>query len=82
MGPMYLNKPTHSGGSDDQRHNCRITGIKYIVRQNRSIYGLVDRDGHTYQGENNDGEVLFDETARTRCMKIVNRKCPACGDWV
>lgn len=49
---------------------------------NKSIYGLVDRDGREYGGTNNDGEILFDETARTRGMKIINRKCPACGDWV
>ena len=79
---MSLAKPTHSGGSDDQRHNCRITGVKYFVMPNKSIYGLVDRDGREYGGKDNDGEILFDETARTCGMKIVNRKCPACGDWV
>ena len=52
------------------------------MRPNRTIYRLVGRDGCEYGGKNNDGEILFDETARTCGMKIVYKKCPACGDWV
>jgi len=79
---MYLEHPHHRGGSDRQLHKCRITGITYEVSPNKNIYGLIDRNGREYGGQNGDGEILFDVTARTRGMKIERGKCPACGEWV
>lgn len=79
---MELEYPIHGSSNSRPLHHCSVTKVTYEVHRNRSIYGLMDMYGNQYGGKDNDGEVLFDITARTYGMKIINKKCPACGVWV